>query len=114
MRRFPDIRPSESSVMRRRMDVLETRFGDGAVQRMPRHGAAGPVREWHLVFTHISAAQAATIDSFLAAHKGVTPFLWTPPGGVAGRYLCGSWQITPAPAGLASLRATFIATAASR
>ena len=113
MRRFPDIGPSESSVMRRRMDVLETRFGDGAVQRMPRHGAAGPVREWHLVFTHISATQAGRIDSFLAFHKGVTPFLWTPPGGASGRYLCGGWQITPAPGGLASLRAIFTETEAS-
>lgn len=111
MRRFPDIGPSETSVMRRRMDVLETRFGDGVVQRMPRHGAAGPVREWHLAFTHVSAAEAAAIDSFLAAHQGVTPFVWTPPDGTVGRYLCAGWQVTPSPGGLASLRAIFTETA---
>ena len=113
MRRFPDIGPSESSVMRRRADVLETRFGDGAVQRMPRHGAAAPIREWHLVFTNITAAQAAAIDGFLASHKGVTPFLWVPPGGSSGHYLCLGWQVTPAPSGLASLRAIFTETGAA-
>ena len=77
---------------------------------MPRHGAAGPVREWHLVFTHISATQAGRIDS--SASQGVMPFLWTPPGGASGRYLCGGWQITPAPSGLASLRAIFTETEA--
>lgn len=113
MQQFPDIGPSESSVMRRHMDVLETRFGDGAVQRMPRHGAATPMREWHVVFTHINSAQAIKIDRFLESHKGVAPFRWVPPGGRSGYYLCTSWQVTPAPSGLASLRAVFTETAAS-
>ena len=114
MRRFPEIGPSESSVMRRRMDVLETRFGEGAVQRMPRHGAAAPVREWHLVFTNISTDQAAVIDSFLASHNGVIPFLWTSPDGALASYLCAGWQVAPASAGLASLRAVFTETAAAK
>ena len=110
IQRFPDILPSESSVMRRRMDVLEVRFGDGAMQRMPRFGAAAPIREWQLVFTNITAAQAVIMDEFLASHNGVTPFLWTPPRGSAGHYRCHGWEVTPATAGLAGLRALFIET----
>lgn len=108
MRRFPAIAPSRSSVMRRRVDVLEVRFGDGAVQRMPRFAGAMPGREWQLVFSHLANADATRIDSFLESHGGVTAFLWTPPGGVSGQYLCAAWQITPASASLAHVRANFV------
>ena len=107
MRRFPDISPSRSSVMRRRADIIEVRFGEGEVQRLPRFGGAAPYRDWQLVFANLDSAEIARIDSFLERHGGVTPFHWTPPQGRAGHYLCGGWQVTPVSAGLATLRATF-------
>jgi phage-related protein len=107
MQRFPDIAPSRSSVMRRRADVIEVRFGEGAVQRLPRFGGAPPHRDWQLVFTALDRAEINRIDSFLETHGGVTPFHWTPPQGRAGRYLCAGWQVTPLSTGLATLHATF-------
>ena len=108
MRRFPEIGPSESSVMRRRMDVLEVRFGEGAVQRMPRVAGAPPGREWQLVFAHLASADASRIDSFLESHGGITAFLWTPPGGVSGHYLCAAWQLTPESTSMVNVTATFV------
>jgi len=110
MRRFPDIAPSRSSALRRRMDVLEVRFGEGAVQRMPRFAGAVPGREWQLVFSHLASVDVGRIDSFLESHGGVTAFLWTPPGGVAGRYLCSAWQVTPVSASMAHVAARFVET----
>ncbi|MGC6453396.1 MAG: phage tail protein [Candidatus Puniceispirillaceae bacterium] len=108
MRRFPDIAPSRSSVMRRRMDVLEVRFGEGAVQRMPRFAGAVPGRQWQVVFSRLDNEDAARIDGFLEAHAGVSAFLWTPPGGVTGHYLCAAWQITPVSAAMADVSASFV------
>ena len=107
MRRFPDIAPSRSSVMRRRADIIEVRFGDGAAQRLARFGGAPAHREWQLVFANLDRAEIDRMESFLEAHGGVTPFHWTPPQGRASQYLCGGWQVTPVSAGLATLRATF-------
>jgi len=108
MRRFPDIAPSRSSVMRRRADILEMRFGEGAIQRMPRFAAAAPAREWQLVFSHLDRSDAGQIDRFLESHRGVDPFLWSPPAGVSGRYLCAVWQIRPVSARMATVTATFL------
>lgn len=107
MRRFPDIAPSRSSVMRRRADIIEVRFGEGAVQRLARFGGAPAHRDWQLVFANLELSEIGRIDAFLETHGGVTPFQWTPPQGRAGHYLCGGWQVTPVSANLATLRATF-------
>jgi phage-related protein len=113
MQRFPDIAPSRSSVMRRRMDVLEVRFGEGVVQRMPRFAGAVPGREWQLVFSHLAITDASRIDSFLESHGGVTAFLWKPPGGVVGQYLCAAWQITPISARTVNVSAGIVETNAA-
>ena len=105
MKRFPAIAPGRSSPMRRRADILEVQFG--AAQRRPRFGGVAPRREWHLLFDMLEVRQITVIDSFLESHGGVTPFLWTPPHGRAGRYLCAAWQVTPAGPGLAGLSAVF-------
>jgi len=107
MRRFPDIAPSRSSVMRRRADIIEVRFGDGALQRLARFGGAPTQREWQLVFANLDRDTISRIDAFLDSHGGVTPFVWMPPQGRSGHYLCGGWQVAPVSAGLATLRATF-------
>jgi len=107
MQRFPDIAPSRSSVMRRRADIIEVRFGEGAMQRLARFGGAPAHREWQLVFANLDRNAINRIDRFLDTHAGVTPFLWVPPQGRTGRYMCGGWQVAPVNAGLATLRATF-------
>ena len=107
MKRCPAIAPGRSSLMRRRADILEVRFGDGVTQRRPRFGGAVPRREWHLFFDLLTTRQIAEIDRFLESHGGVTAFLWTPPHGRPGTYLCAAWQVTPAGPGLAGLSAVF-------
>lgn len=107
MRRFPDIAPSRSSVMRRRADIIEVRFGEGATQRLARFGGAPAHREWQLVFANLEGDTINRIETFLESHAGVTPFHWVPPQGRSGHYVCGGWQVAPVSAGLATLRATF-------
>ena len=108
---FPDINPSQTSVMRAQADVIETRFGRGRRQRLARAGNSITV-EWQLAFLHRPLADIARIDSFLAAQAGVAPFFWTPPPtGQPVRpalFVCESWQITPSTHQLASLSAVFM------
>lgn len=107
VQRFPNYIPSRSTVMRRRIEVLEMRFGGGHVQRLPRFGGADHLQEWSVFFSHRSPAEIAAIDTFLGSHGGATSFLWTPPQGSQGRYVCSSWQITPITGDLANLTAHF-------
>lgn len=106
--RFPEIPPSQTSVMRVKVDVIETRFGTGRRQRLPRNGAGNVGAEWHLVFSHRPQVEIDRIDAFLTARSGVEVFWWTPPHGTSARFTCSSWQITPATPHLATLQAHFV------
>jgi phage-related protein len=107
VRQFPDYEASRSTAMRRRIEVLEMRFGGGHVQRLPRFGGAHQLQEWSVFFSHRSPFEIEEIDRFLGSHGGATSFLWTPPQGTRGLYVCSSWQITPVTGDLASLTALF-------
>ncbi|WP_410963171.1 phage tail protein [Salmonella sp. SAL04292] len=41
-------------------------------------------------------------------HEGYRSFLWTPPGGVQGRYRCNGYKLRPLGAGLHELSFTFV------
>ncbi|HCF6345162.1 phage tail protein [Pseudomonas aeruginosa] len=46
--------------------------------------------------------------AFLDRHEGYRSFLWTPPGGVQGRYRCNGYKLRPLGGGLYELSFTFV------
>lgn len=72
--------------------VIETKFGDGYAQRAP-DGINSKVASWPLQFTG-TQAEIQPIRNFLDSMGGVTPFGWTPPMGVAGRFLASKYSLT--------------------
>jgi len=64
--------------------VLTAQFGDGYKQTAG-DGINTAVQSWPVQFTG-GAAYITEIRDFLRAHRGVKPFLWTPPLGVEGLY----------------------------
>ena len=104
---LPPLRPSVATRQTTRLDVRLTRFGSGYVHRRASD-LTGPRRFWQVVWRDLAAAEITRLDGFLAAHRGLTPFYWTPPGlPGAGLYICSSWQITPRTGSLSDLTARF-------
>lgn len=67
--------------------------GDGYEQRI-RFGLNTDPKEWTLTFAERTNAERDAITTFLETAAGVTSFDWTPPSGVAGKYICEEWQVT--------------------
>ena len=47
------------------------------------------------------------VRDFIDRHEGYKAFIWTPPGGVQGRYRCKGYKSKPLGAGLWTLSFTF-------
>jgi phage-related protein len=47
------------------------------------------------------------VRDFIDRHEGYKSFLWTPPGGVQGRYRCNGYKTKPLGASLWTLSFTF-------
>lgn len=76
---FPDVKPDNSSTMKRVPKILRADFGDGYLQ------AAGdginPYKEtWDLSFSNRSLTDVNSIKNMLDNANGVSSFYWTPPG----------------------------------
>jgi len=74
----------------------ENEFGDGYVQA----GGIGintKRQVWNL--THTGSLEEGDelplVQAFLDRHEGYKSFLWTPPGGVQGRYRCTGYKSRP-------------------
>lgn len=85
--------------------VASSEFGDGYTQDAAL-GLNNDKQDWSVLFF----GQRAAIDAVLAfvrAHRGATPFLWTPPLGVQGTYQCTGYRINPLGGVQYSLSLTF-------
>ena len=104
---LPDVPPSVAGRLTSQLEVRETRFGSGYVhRRLARLG--GPVRHWQLVWRDLESSDLNRLDLFFTAHRGLTPFYWTPPGlPGTGLYICQRWQVTPRTGLRADLSARF-------
>ncbi|MDI2594116.1 phage tail protein [Pseudomonas sp. 681] len=85
----------------------ENDFGDGYTQA----GGIGintKRQTWNMTFTGPLApgADLKGIWEFLDRHEGYKSFLWTPPGGVQGRYRCTGYK--PRPLGASLYTLTFV------
>lgn len=74
-------------------NVIECQFGDGYSQRQAV-GINSQSADWSLTFENRSTTDADAIDAFLTARGGHESFDWTPPDGLAGKYVCksGKWS----------------------
>ncbi|WP_277592986.1 phage tail protein [Pseudomonas chlororaphis] len=77
-------------------NVWENSFGDGYTQA----GGIGintKKQTWSLTFTGLLAPgeDLTGVWEFLDRHEGYKSFLWTPPGGVQGRYSCTGYKPRP-------------------
>jgi len=72
--------------------VRIAKFGDGYEQRV-QFGLNQDPKVWDLRWSAKSNTDAAAIDSFFTARKGVEAFDWTPLGDTtAYKFVCRSWQ----------------------
>lgn len=72
--------------------VLKAQFGDGYSQRIA-DGINNKPRSWSLSFSK-TQTDIDLILSFLNTEGGVNSFDWTPPRGVAGKWICEQWNTT--------------------
>lgn len=98
----PDFGASQSKKPR----VNTMRFGDGYEQRAT-YGINNNPSEWSMTFSMRTDSEAAAIDTFLTARKGVESFDWTPPGASAGKYICREWSKTLDRNNLNTIQAKF-------
>jgi len=98
----PSFEATEASKPRAR----KFQAGDGYEQRI-RFGLNTNPKEWSLVFSNRTDTERDTILAFLDARGGVESFDWTPPRGVAGKYVCEEWQATLTNCNNNQIRATF-------
>ena len=86
-------------------DVAQARFGDGYRQTASQ-GLNNESQQWPVSIVG-RAAKVAPALAFLRARKGAISFLWTPPLGVQGLYLCKTYNLTAHGNGVFTLSATF-------
>ena len=86
--------------------VKSAQFGDGYEQRVG-DGINLIRRPWPLNFEG-TKAEIEEIDTFLENEQGITSFNWTPPIGLAGKFICREWATAINEYDNWTLSATFI------
>jgi phage-related protein len=84
-----DFDPASASVTTKPR-VRTAAFGDGYEQRLA-DGINNAKRSWALTFTR-PTTEADAILAFFEARNGAEAFDWTPPYGVAGRWVARDWS----------------------
>lgn len=86
--------PSYSTSIGQQPKIIEAKFGDGYEQAI-FNGINYTPKVWDLQFNNISAASAQSIiNFFITNNTATTPFDWTDPESVAGKYKCKEWKQT--------------------
>lgn len=86
--------PSYSTSLAQEPKILEAKFGDGYEQAI-FNGLKHSPESWSIKFTSISATEVQNIISFFVDNNtATTPFDWTNPNGISGRYKCRQWTRT--------------------
>lgn len=98
--------PIENAQARVRFRIRKAQFGEGYTQRAG-DGINPRDRSWELRFRGRAAAMAP-IRAFLDEHAGAAAFLWTPPGGAQGLYVCEEYDETALVNNRFEIRATFL------
>ncbi|WP_211195175.1 phage tail protein [Stenotrophomonas maltophilia] len=85
--------------------VKEARFGDG-YRQTSADGLNNESQQWPISIVGRESKVGPAL-AFLRARQGAVSFLWTPPLGVQGYYLCKTYTLTPHGNGVYTLAATF-------
>jgi phage-related protein len=86
--------------------VRRIAFGDGYEQRAS-FGINLQPRVWSLTFAAKDSTDSDDIIEFLQDRRGVEHFDWTPPVGLAGKWICRAWNQTIVSNGISNIDATF-------
>lgn len=86
-------------------DVKQAQFGDG-YRQTASEGLNNEAQQWPVSIVGRESKVGPAL-AFLRARKGAVSFLWTPPLGVQGLYLCRAYNITVHGNGVFTLSATF-------
>ena len=81
-------------------------FGDGYSQGVLR-GINNQIRTYALTFVE-DDTDITIIDDFLANESGVQSFVWQPPTGDSGNFICMAWNRHKTSYNVDTLTATFI------
>lgn len=74
--------------------VREVQFDDGYKARSPI-GLNWLTQTWRVPWTSRTRTEADILMAFFRGHRGIVPFLWTPPGEAAARrFVCPRWSRT--------------------
>ena len=73
--------------------VKRVQFGDGYSQRV-QLGINSAMPKWQVSFQDRTDTEADAIVAFFTATKGVSSFDWTPPGGVAAKFVVPAFKRT--------------------
>lgn len=98
--------PDYGSRRQSKARVLEARFGDGYVQRIP-DGLNSIGKSWPLNWTLRTRAEITALEGFLESQAG-RPFSWTDPKGEVGRWTCDDWESNYDHPTMCSMSATFV------
>lgn len=82
---------SYGSSVKKRPNVKAVSLGDGYEQRI-RNSINTNRRTWNVSFNQRSNTEADAIDAFFEAAGAADYFLWTPPVGAAGKWVCREWD----------------------
>lgn len=93
------------ATQQKRPNVRTAQFGDGYQQRVG-DGINTTARSWSLNFNR-ATADIDAIEAFLDARNGVESFVWVPPSGLTGKWLCREWIRTTSNSKVQSISATF-------
>lgn len=80
-------------------------FGDG-YQQNASEGLNNESQQWPISMVGRASKVGPALE-FIRARKGAVSFLWTPPLGEQGLYLCKTYNITAHGNGVFTLSATF-------
>ncbi len=81
---------SNQASIRRKPDVLSSRFGEGYEQRVA-NGINNSLRKWNLTFLRASVDIIA-IENFLNLKNSVHSFTWTPKDFNEVTVVCREWE----------------------
>lgn len=83
----------------------QARFGDG-YRQTAADGLNNETQQWPISIVGRESKVGPAL-AFLRARKGAVSFLWTPPLGVQGLYLCKTYTLIPHGNDVFTLNATF-------
>ena len=94
MATFTTATASYSSLVDYEPRIFTAKFGDGYEQNT-FDGINYNPKKWSLTFQNISTTTATAIILFFTSNNtATTPFDWTDPESVSGKYLCKKWKRT--------------------